>query len=292
MSIVSKKREELEEIETAKFVTSALRDISATQIKQLKEEFNTNLKFYKEVSELYVSVKKEAFRRINRNPELKLSLLGGEIGKKGVLSVALTSNAHFYGILNKEVMDKFLEHIRENQQENCLVIGKTGAQYIEDKKEIERCDLMAFEGKTPTTKEMREFLEKVEPYGSVYVFYPSFINVFEQRPEITDIAYMPEEKPGEMESKPKYISEPMLPKILNFFNNQVKYILFKRTMLEADLSKTAARVIKMDRAEGKADEILTTEKGALEEQIKQVQNMRLLETFAGHKIWKKKEQQN
>lgn len=289
MSIVTQKYEELEDTQTAKFVTSALRDISATKIKKLKSEFNTNLSFYSEISELYLTVREEALRRAGAGSEYAKRAAREQ--RSGNLAVAFTSETHFYGVLNREVMQLFLDYLNDNPDYKSLVIGSTGIRYMEERGEDRNYSTMHFGKEGPTSREMRDFLKKVESYKRVYVFYPKFVNVFEQEPGMRDIAYMPEAEVIEKEkSHPKYILEPELPKILNFFETQVKYILFKRTMLETALSRTAARVIKMDKAEGKADDMMKEQRRDLQKEVAQLQGMRLLETFSGYKKWKEEKQ--
>lgn len=285
MSIITKKEEELDGIQTAKFVTSTLRDISATRIRKLKERFNTNVSFYSEISDLYLVVKREAMRRANVGSEhAKKSL---KQNKSGSLAVALTSDTQFYGSLNREVMDYFLEHLEKNPGHKALIIGNTGIKYMEEVKSNKNYSTINFDSENPNSKEIRRFLEKVESYNQVDVFYPRFVNVFQQEPGVRDIAYTPEPlEEEEQEEGSKYISEPELSKMLDFFDTQVKSILFQRTILETELSRAAARVVKMDKAEDRAKEMMDDKSKELQKQIAQLQGRRLLETFSGYQKWK------
>lgn len=287
MSIITDKKEEMGDIETAKLVTSALRDISANRIEELRNKFETNLRFYNEIGELYSLVKEEAYRRMEVAGSSKENLFPDESRRKGLVSVAVTSNSHFYGALNRDIMDEFMKHYEKGSRTDLLIIGKTGVQYIENKKLDMEYKEMHFESESPTAIELKKFLSEVDGYRNVYMFYPKFINVFEQRVGTRDISFMPKKmdikKSGEAT---KYVSEPMFPKMFEFFETQVKYILVRRTMLESDLSRTAARLMKMDQAEGKAIEKISKSKRELESAINRMQNIRLLETFSGFAKWK------
>jgi F0F1-type ATP synthase gamma subunit len=168
-----------------------------------------------------------------------------------------------------------------------MVIGNTGIDYMEDRKIDKNYATMHFSSDDPGSVDIMNFLEKVETYSKVDIFYPRFVNVFQQEPGVRDIAYAPEPlEEGENEEGSRYISEPELSKMLDFFDTQVKSILFQRTILETKLSRAAARVVKMDKAEDRAEDLMQNKSKELQKQIAQLQGRRLLETFSGYKKWK------
>jgi F0F1-type ATP synthase gamma subunit len=83
------------------------------------------------------------------------------------------------------------------------------------------------------------------------------------------------------------IFEPELPKIVQFFNDQIRLILFNRILLEADLARTAARMLAMSAAEEHTNDMIKIQKRSLNKTIGSIKNRQLLETFSGSAKWKK-----
>jgi ATP synthase F1 gamma subunit len=276
---IEAQQKELEELETIRFITGALFEVSAERINRLKDSFERNRLFYIEISDLYRSIKHIAQKR-GQVSERKSSKLRG-------VSVAFTSNSRFYGSINSDVMNTFLNHMRVTQRD-CIVIGRTGAAFMENYPEHDRCTYLSFVGDQPTETEMRQFLKRVTDYGQVYVFHPAFVNVFAQDVAVLDITHTPglEEQELNEHASLEYIFEPELPKILHFFETRVRYLLFQRSMLEAELARTAARLMAMNAAEEKADEEIVKTKGSIRREIETFNNMRLLESFSAIKKWK------
>ena len=54
----------------------------------------------------------------------------------------------------------------------------------------------------------------------------------------------------------KFIFEPDLSKILQFFDSQIITLLLEGTFLESELSRTASRFISMDKAETEANKLI------------------------------------
>src|SRR3989338_5419559 len=276
------KQQEVRELETVRFVTSALFEVSAESIGRLRLAFEKNRLFYTEISDLYQSIKQVASLRGHLENKVSTKVRG--------VSVAFTSNTRFYGSVNSDVMQTFLEHMRVTKRD-CIVIGKTGQTFMGNYPEFEkRCSFFSFEGDQPTNKEMRQFLKKVDVYDQVYVFHPSFVNVFSQSVAAFDITHTPRlvelSDSDESFQKVDYIFEPELPKILHFFETRVRYLLFQRAMLESELARTSARLLAMSRAEERADDALKRVRHSLKREQETFNDMRLLESFSAIVKWR------
>mgnify|MGYP006282640627 CR=1 FL=1 len=296
MSVIKKAQEELKNISTAKSVTGVLRDISAMEIDDLREEFAKNQNFYIEISELYrlVKAKSEEDSRSNLNLDPNKEDSKTDKSEK-VLLIAVTSNRKFFGELNKRVMEKLIKDMdsrkkRGNEDLSCKVIGKTGKQFLMNTKYENNCQYIIFKEDDPDLRERQYFLKSIGGYDKVFMFYPKFINVFRQGVEVAEISYTPELIGDEESKEVDYFFEPELSEIMNFFETQVKYLLFSRAMLETKLSRTATRLIRMNTAEEKADNLIKKKRMELKKELSSLSNMRLLEIFAGFKQWQKKQE--
>lgn len=275
------RQNELEDLETIGSVASALFNVSAEKIKRLRAAFEKNKTFYDDIADLYQSIKQTAFER-------------GELPKKSVtvvqtITVAFTSNIRFYGVVNAEVIEAFIKHMRSGVKSDYIVIGRTGKTLMENASDLQgRVSYYAFKEDEPDDEERRQFLKNVASYNQVQIFYPSFQNVFSQKVVMQDITYTPHtEIVPEHTLAFDYIFEPELPKILNFFETKVRYLLFKRVMLESELSRTAARLIPMNKAQDRSVEEVIRLRRAIRRKITNFNDLRLLESFSAISKWKK-----
>jgi len=274
-------RQNAGDLETIGFVASALFNVSAEKINRLRAIFEKNKSFYDDIADLYQSIKQTAFER-------------GELPQKSAtlvqtVTVAFTSNIRFYGAVNAEVIKAFIEHMKSGVKSDYIVIGRAGKMLMENAPDFQkRTSYYAFKEDEPTGEERRQFLKSVAPYGQVQMFYPSFLNVFSQKVVMQDITYTPHvgAVPGNTLTV-DYIFEPELPKILDFFETKVRYLLFKRVMLESELARTAARLLSMNRAQDQSQEEIIRLRRASRKNIANFNDLRLLESFSAISKWKK-----
>jgi len=276
---IDTKKHELADLETVQLVTSSLFEVSAENISRLRGAFEKNRLFYADIGDLYRAVKKTAILRghIKENTTKKMQSV----------SVVFTTNSRFYGSINSDVMNSFLDHIRATKRD-FIVIGSTGRDFMENYDERRRCTFLSFENDQPTDKEMRKFLKDIVEYEQVYVFHPSFVNVFRQEVVVIDITHSPDVSDSEVDNEEiDYIFEPELPKILKFFETRVRYLLFQRAMLESELSRTSARLMAMNVAEERAGSEIGKIRREIKRYVETFNDMRLLESFSAISLWKK-----
>lgn len=280
MSTLEKKKQDLQDFRTVRFVSTTLSEISAERIKSLRAEFEKNQRFHVEVSNLYRTVKLNAIRR-NEYAE-KTST------KKKAIAVAMTSNSRFYGSLNRNIMSVFVADMQERNRD-YLVVGNTGRRYMDTVPKHKSCQYLMFKGDQPSDREIQQFLKMVDVYDQVFIYYPMFVNAFTQDVAVLDInhASATEEIQPETVEDIDYIFEPELPKILRFFETRVRHLLFHRVMLEAELSRTAARLVAMQGAEERADDAIDKMRISIRKEKETFDTMRLLESLAGRAQWKK-----
>jgi ATP synthase F1 gamma subunit len=281
MSRIKEQKQTIDDIMSVRFITGALRDISAVQLKGLRKKFEKNEMFYTELQELFQLLWRIAYEENSNSIKLK----------KEKLYVAYTTNKHFYGSLNKDVMQKFIENT--DSKSNCLIIGDTGKQiWMSKSQKRKEINFLSFKDDDPNTEEIELLLKKVAEYKNVYVFYPGFTSVFRQDVEIADITYKPSKesvKKKKFEDLPQYIFEPDLSEMVLFFNTQVRYVLFERLLLETQTARVAARLVKMDTADQNAKELVKFELRKLSRIRTSFSSRRMLETVVGYIQWHNKQ---
>ncbi len=281
MSQITEQKQNIEDIESAMYITGALRDISAIELKKLRKKFDKNNSFYVELLELFQLV-----WLISSKNNLKK-----KTDNKKNLFVAYTTNSHFYGSVNYDIMTKFIKET--DSKSSCLIIGETGKQiWTAQPKKRKEVKFLMFDDEMPNDIETNNFLNEINEYNHVYVYYPGFTTVFHQDVEVLDITYKPSKETlikNKFKDLPKYLFEPDLSEMVDFFNIQVRHVLFDRLLLETQISRVAARLVKMDTADQSARKLIKTEMRNLSRIRTSFSSRRMLETVVGYIQWHKRQ---
>jgi F-type H+-transporting ATPase subunit gamma len=273
MSAIKELQENLESTQTARFVTTMLRDISANKLQVIRTAFEKNGAFYQEMRNLDLLV--QMYAENNNHSRGKKNKK-----KEKDVFVALTSNKRFFGTLNRDITFRLIDRLKKDTESDAVVIGQTGQTLLENTEFAPRCSYISFEEDAPTSAEVFSLIRKLGGYNRIYMFYPTFINSFRQEVGLIDITYQPTITKDE-KLEVDYIFEPDIEALLTFFETQVRLILFNRVLLETKLAQTGARLSKMQRAREEAGELLKEQRREIHKEMMALQSMHLLETFAG-----------
>lgn len=283
MPTIKQIKDEIEDAEAIRTISGALLEVAALRIKNIKREFEHNKTFFKEVSELYNIVKESSVKLGIKLPNSDMSQK-----EKRTISVVITSNQRFHGLLNSRVVDRFLDSDR-GEKSKCIIIGRTGKQYTSGGGEDDECEYITFKNDYPTPGETLAFLRKVAPYDHVFLYYPKFVTVFSQEVGVVDITYSQDSEANDTDKEKglDYIYEPELVKIIDFFETQVRKLLFLRIMLESELARTSARLVKMNATEGISTKMVENKKRVLRKERSIINDIHLLESFSSISQWLK-----
>jgi ATP synthase F1 gamma subunit len=280
MPLITDLKQQLSELVTFKFISSAFTEASAVKLKNIRAEFDRNRSFYEEISKVYHLVKISAIRNKVNLPTSSATGTGSSI-----LSVAVTSNLRFYGALNMNIMQKFVA-ASEKSNSVLMVIGSTGVDYLKAIGFQKPYEAILFKSDNPAPEEINEFMTKTLKFQQVILYYPKFFSLLSQVVGVVDITYISEPENASEEEFVECIFEPELAKILQFFESQVRALLFMRVMLETELARTAARLMAMSAAEERTDTMIREQKQELARMMRSITNAQLLETFAGISKWR------
>jgi ATP synthase F1 gamma subunit len=271
MSAINELREGLAHTQTAQFVTTMLRDISATKLQSIRAAYEANVQYYAELHHKVSML--QNYIAVNN--------IGLEQGKKKRVYVALTSNRRFYGTLNADVIKRLRTEVAaDGDAATCVIVGQTGRQILQRSPLAAEITYEAFLKDEPTPQEVERVIASLRTNDEVVVIHPTFINAFEQKAKLTDLTHVPDSTTPAVPPL-DHIIEPDIPAMIEFFTTQIRFVLFGRIVLETRLALTGARLMKMQRARERAGEMLTEERRVIHKEISTMQSMRLLETFAG-----------
>lgn len=261
----------IEEGQSLKQIAQAYSEIANLKIKRIRGEVERNRIFFQEISGVYGLVKKLAVKKkINIQKPKKL------------VSLILTSNYRFYGSINSDLLDFFVESTR-NLATDKILLGKAAIDYFRAKTPSSSTDLKTVLLKTdePDAAELTNLVNMVKDYNQVLTFYSSMKSLLVQVPRVTDItasSKIPAE--DQQTANFRFIFEPELTKILQFFDSQIITLLLEGTFLESELSRTASRFIAMDQAETQANKFIKENEVLKAYTKRNMDNNTILENFA------------
>lgn len=301
MPTTSEIKLELDDAQTLKMISSAFMEAAAARVQKIKSEFEKNSQFYEEISRLYhlVQVAKTKHPKDEREWGGMFLRRPREAVPKGTeakdegktAAVAVTSNQRFYGNLNVNIMQQFVSDV-VSAKSDVMVIGVTGRDYMKSSDFSRKYEEIIFEHDNPTNEETRSFLDKVSQYDGVTLYFPKFVSLVTQKVGVLDITQAAHAGDKIPDDEINILFEPELSRILEFFKLQVRSLLFLRVMLEADLSRTAARLITMSAAEERSGELIKIKKSQLRKLQSSITNAKLLETFSAIKGVQKASEKN
>jgi F-type H+-transporting ATPase subunit gamma len=280
MPTIDEIKSELDDASTLKMISSAFTETAAAKVQKIRAQFEKNQQFFEEISFIYHMV------RVHSVNDKVLQEMKKKKENGKTLCVAVTSNQRFYGNININIMKKFIEDVQKITTD-IMVIGGTGRDFMKTSsykpKYIER----NFAKDYPTTEEVRDFLEYINPYTTVYLYFPKFMSLVRQEVGKIDITQTAETDKKITDEEINILFEPELSKISEFFEFQVRSLLFLRVMLESDLARTAARLLTMSAADERSTETIKVKKLQLRKIMLAIANAKQMETFAAMSGWKK-----
>lgn len=268
--------EAIEEAKSLKQITQAFTQISSSKLKKIRDGVERNRVFFNDLSGIYGLINAVATKRAIVRPPKN--------GKTLVL--LLTSNERFYGKITGELLEFFLVQVSKIRSDK-VVIGRSGVETLKAMNYALSYTPLILKSDFPNNEEFVKLSQLVQDYSKVLVFHPQFQSVMMQKPVIADITHSEQEVDNKnaesqklVEEYNNYIVEPEIKIMADFFDAQIKVLLLESTFLEAELARTASRLISMDSAQNEAEKYLSTQELSLVNAQRSIQNARILETVA------------
>lgn len=258
----------LEEGNCLKQVAQAYSEIANLKIKRIRAEAERNRLFFQEISRVFTLVKTLAAKKKIQH-----------IKPKKTVSLILTSNYRFYGSINSDLLEFFISSIQKFATD-VIVLGKAAIDYFRIKKTLRNYQEVLLKTDQPDSLELTALVNMLKDYNQVLVFYSSMKSLLVQKPTLTDITASSATAQAGKSENFRFIFEPDLPKILQFFDSQIITLLLEGTFLESELSRTASRFISMDDAETEANKFIKEYQILKSFAKRNMDNNTILENFA------------
>ncbi len=259
---------DIKEISALKLLTGLYSEIALLRLKKIRHQVETARLFLQEIAQLYATVKTQALQKG----------LGGSLPAGRQVSLVLTSNERFFGAITSQMISYFISQVSSLKTDK-MVIGKSGIELLHSLGKTS-FEPIVFGKDMPSENELAQLFNIIKQYQKVLIFYPQMQTVLKQEPIVLDITQTQKAFfAGRVSKKLAFIFEPEIALTLEFFENQAKMALLHQAFLEAQISQLASRLVTMDEAQNKAEELLKKEQLLLYQSQKSLENRRLLESW-------------
>lgn len=258
----------LEEGQSLKQIAQAYSEIANQKMKRIRAAAERNRIFLKEISSIYTFV---------RSLALKKGL--AMVKPKARISLCLTSNYRFYGQVNSDLLQFFIASISK-MQTDIVVIGKVGQEFFRSSSKFKSIPAVILKTDQPDTLELKSLVDIIKDYNQVLIFHSNLKTILLQQPTVSEISASTQNFAKVENEKFRFIFEPELPKIVNFFDSQILTLLLEGTFLESEVSRTASRFVSMDQAEGEANKFIKEYEKLKAYAKRTLDNNTILENFA------------
>lgn len=285
--------EEISIVEKFQMLALVYEEIAVLEMQKIRGSVLKTREFIEELSRVFYDVKnsykkqilalaKKKKKRVQKQDAIHFSTLSKN-GKQVI--VLLSANTKLYGDIVPKTFQSFLESLADNPDSDIVIVGKLGKELF-DQSSKKPYSFFALPDIQVTLEDLKPIVSHIVQYETVTVYYGKFVNVIEQ---IASHAIISGEQPLVSQTKPRddfrFIFEPELEKILNYFETQIFSTLFKQTVHEYQLARHASRIRAMEYALGN----IARTKNGLESQNRKLKhaaaNKKMLAAFSGIALW-------
>lgn len=280
---------DIDAMKSMKDFVSVYEEIAANKMRQIRDLVVRRRDFLAELTSLYneikISYKKEVDYLLSRK-SIKASNFSylKKNGKK--VSVFFSTNASFYGDIVRVTYALFKEHY-EREKSDIVVIGKVGKSLLDINMPGVPYTYFDFPDTSVDIKFLKPVVLYIAAYEKIIIFHTKFQTLVHQTP----IAFVISESMSDTSTKNpqnKYIFEPSLDKIIEYFEKEIFSSIFEQTMHESQLSKFASRMITLDQATENIKKRLSSLEYKQRLWQHQVKNKKQLNSMAGMQMWKRR----
>ena len=231
---------------------STYEEIAANNMRRVRDAVVKRRSFLEEVTKLYNEVKMSYRTEVERLMVNKNRTIGSQFGllKKNGKSVCVlfSTNASFYGDIVEKTYSLF-KGSWVNPQADIVIIGKVGRRVFEQDNPGVKYTYFDYPDTKMDPLLLKPIILHIAEYERVVIFHTQFQTLVNQTPRSFVISESKVDIPqGEVNHK--YIFEPSLESIIEYFEKEIFGSIFEQSMHESQLSKLASRMINLDSAVG------------------------------------------
>ncbi len=283
---------DIELINTLKLITQAYQEISVMRMKEMKIWVLAARQFLDALSEVFYDVRSSYNKQITAvlaKKKKQRDLVRSQEAKE--LTVLISASSKLYGDIVDKVFRNFLASLNKADTD-ILIIGKLGKRLFDEVNLKRKYLYFEIPESEVTVDDLKPIIFNLVKYNKINVYYGRYDSVITQHAEVSNITgdepfkLAPDSSSKSAnQSNVRFIFEPNLEKILEFFQTQVFSALFKQTVHEAHLAHLASRVKAMEEAINNIEATrikLDMEKRRM---VRTLENRKILERISGISLW-------
>lgn len=224
-------------------LATAYQEISVLKMKEARETIKHSRDFVEKL--------KIVFNSLTSSHELDLSKTKN-LKKVNTAKVLITANSRFNGDILRKITDAFLTD-KDNNDADIFVIGKIGEDLLKEASLDFKYKTVQIPDTNITSQDLKELLQQLIKYRSVYVYYAVFKTVLNQEVLITQIPSIYSLLDKKIQVQPDgsnsmlYLFEPSGEEIADYLNDSVSISVVRQTIYETELARHAARISAMSK---------------------------------------------
>lgn len=255
---------DIEAMKSIREFVVAHEEIAANNMRRIREAVVKRRDFLSELIHLYneikYSYKKQYQEFLSRHKDAKNAKFSFLKKNSKTACVLLSTNTGLYGDIIKNSYALFKEYL-SRESSDPIVIGKVGKRLFEDDNPGIQFKYFDFPDVTIDNDLLRPIILEIIQYEKVIIFHSKFQTLMVQTPTAFVISENMEEA-SVQKIQTRYIFEPSLDQVIEFFEKEIFSSIFEQTMRESHLSKFASRMVTLDAA---SDNIKRRLKGLVNE---------------------------
>lgn len=270
-------KQRLEEGNSLHLIAQVFTEISSSKLKRIRRGIEENRYFYYDLSNIYslinmIALKNNITRRAKYNK---------------TAAILVGSNERFYGQITNMMINFFISQIG-GKNYDLMVVGKSNHAALEGLNFHRPYRKIVFKKDLPEREEIQAVTAQIKDYTQVLVYYPQMKSVLVQIPVSKDITQTSElasyggnkEQMKAILGQLDYLLEPDIRNMIQFFDTQIKGLLLEQTLMEAELARTASRLITMDHAQNEAEDYIKQMQGEVRRSKKNAANAKIIEAVS------------
>lgn len=244
---------EKEQINSLSLLVQTYEEIAAMRMRKTRAGILVSRDFVRELRLVYQALRSSYRTQIlaimKKRKLVSNSLLLIERKKKNV-AVFLSSNTGLYGDILQKTYSKFIEFLNGHTSD-IVIVGRFGESLFKQDYPTKLYTSFPLSDTNLQSTDMKNLVNFLLQYENVYLFYGQFESVGSQRPLLLDMygdQMTPETTTDDGTAQVRYLFEPSLEKILEFFEQEIFATITEQVFHESDLAKQASRMITLDSA--------------------------------------------
>lgn len=250
MSNITESKDKLFQFSTIKDLTYIFERISSIKMNQIKDLVAARKLFFEDVWKLYSGLKLGGLL-MDQDRVKKF------VPKNTFAYVLVSSDSGFTGGVNNQVINAMQADMKE--QYDLYVIGGKGRGILEERNIGYKKSYKFHDYKDD--KFIRLLLVDLKGYETIVIWYDSFVSIAKQLPKKMEVTFNPNRMDRSLVIQSnQYIFEPSYKEILSYLESVIIGLMFSQILAETDLSLNASRMVLMNRAGERAQNLYNNEK--------------------------------